>query len=75
MKQEGELEEELYSARFRDQALLHSTFSQNPRLYHELYAEPEVPEDFEIPQTQEDLQAMMRELAEVGVDLNVETDF
>lgn len=75
MRQEGELQEEVSAAQFRDQFFLHAVASENPRLYHELYAEVDVPEEWEVPQTQEDLQAMMAELAEVGVNLNVQTDF
>jgi hypothetical protein len=40
-----------------------------------LYDEVDAPEEWEIPQTPEDLQAMMAELAQVGVNLNVQTDF
>lgn len=69
MRQEGDLEEARSAARFRDDFFLHAQASQNPRLYHELYAEVQAPEDWEIPQSPEDLQRMMAELAQVGVDL------
>jgi hypothetical protein len=72
---EAEAQEEGSSARFRDDFFLHSIASQNPKLYQELYAEPDVPEEWEVPQSEEDLQAMMAELAQVGVNLNLQTDF
>lgn len=74
MKQENELGEELSAGQFRDQFFLHSVASQNPRLYQELYAEPDVPEDWEVPQTPEELQDMISELMAVGVNLNVDPD-
>lgn len=75
MKQEGEVSQDMEAGRFRDQFFLHAYAAQNPRLYQELYAEPDAPEDWEIPQSPEDLQAMLAELAQVGVDLSVGTDF
>lgn len=72
MRREAESEDDQLAARFRDDALLHSTFSQNPRLYHELYAEPDVPEDWEVPETLDDLQRMIAELSEIGVDLDAQ---
>jgi hypothetical protein len=74
MKQEGELSEERSATQFRDQFFLHAVASQNPRLYHELYDEPDVPEEWEVPQTPEDLQSMINELMDVGVNLNVNPD-
>lgn len=74
MKQENELSEEMSASRFRDQFFLHAVATQNPKLYQELYAEPDVPEDWEIPQSPEELQAMINELMAVGVDLNVNAD-
>lgn len=70
MKQEGEFEDEVQAGRFRDQFFLHSIASQNPRLYFELYDEPDVPEEWEIPRTPEDLNRMIAELSEIGVDLD-----
>lgn len=64
------MSEEIEAGRFRDQMFLHSVASQNPKLYFELYDEPDVPEEFEIPRSLEDLQRMMAELSEVGVDLD-----
>jgi hypothetical protein len=75
MKREGELQQEISASQFRDQFFLHAHATQNPQLYHELFDEPEIPEDWEIPETPEDLQAMIAELAAVGVNLNVQTDF
>lgn len=75
MRQEGEVAEEITSAKFRDDFFLHAYATQNPRLYHELYDTPDAPEEWEIPQSMEDLQAMMAELAQVGVNLNAGTDF
>lgn len=74
MKQEGEIREDMSAAQFRDQFFLHAVASQNPRLYHELYADVDAPEQFEIPGTPEELQAMIAELSQVGVDLNVTLD-
>lgn len=74
MKQEGEIREDVSAAQFRDQFFLHAVAAQNPRLYHELYADVDAPEDWEIPQTPEELQAMIAELAQVGVSLNVSPD-
>lgn len=70
MKQEGEISEEIEAARFRDQMFLHSVANQNPKLYFELYDDPDEPDEWEVPQSPEDLQRMMAELAEVGVNLN-----
>jgi hypothetical protein len=70
MQQEGEFNEEIEAGRFRDQMFLHSVANQNPKLYFELYEEPEVPEEWEVPQSPEDLQAILAELAQVGVDLH-----
>lgn len=75
MRQEGEVKDEINAAQFRDQFFLHAVAAQNARLYFELYEEPDVPEEWEVPRTPEDLQAMMAELAQVGVNLNVQTDF
>lgn len=75
MRKEGELKEEESSVQFRDQFFLHAHATQNPQLYRELYADYDAPEDFEIPKSPEDLQAMIAELAQIGVNLNVETDF
>lgn len=74
MLQEGEFNEEMAAVKFRDQFFLHAIATQNPRLYQELYDEPDVPEEWEVPQTPEDLQAMIAELAQVGVNLNVAAD-
>jgi hypothetical protein len=74
MKQEGELTEERSAAQFRDQFFLHAMATQNPQLYHELYAEVDAPEEWEIPQTPEDLQSMINELMDIGVNLNVNPD-
>lgn len=70
MRQEGELADEIRAGEFRDAMFLHSVANQNPKLYFELYEDPDVPEEWEIPQSPEDLQAMMAELASVGVSLN-----
>ena len=75
MRQEGEVSEEIEAGRFRDQMFLHAVANQNPKLYFELYDEPDVPEEWEVPQSPEDLQRMMAELAQVGVSLNAGTDF
>lgn len=75
MHHEGELAEEISAAQFRDQMFLHAFASQNPKLYHELYADYDAPEEYDVPRTQEDVQAMIAELAQVGIDLNVGTDF
>lgn len=75
MKKEGELDDEMLAGQFRDQVFLHSIANQNPRLYFELYEDPDVPEEWEVPESPEDLQRMMAELASVGVNLNVQTDF
>lgn len=74
MKQEGELAEEIQAGQFRDQMFLHSIATQNPKLYFELYDEPDAPEEWEVPQSPEDLQRMMAELAQVGVDLHAAPD-
>jgi hypothetical protein len=70
MGQEGELSEEIEAARFRDQMFLHAIASQNPELYLELYDDPDVPEEWEVPQSLDDLHRMIGELAEVGVTLD-----
>jgi hypothetical protein len=75
MKQEGELDDAIQAGRFRDQMFLHAVANQNPKLYYGLYEEPDVPEEWERPESQEDLQRMMAELAAVGVSLNAQTDF
>jgi hypothetical protein len=75
MTQEGELADDIVAAKFRDDFFLHAYATQNPKLYHELFDEPDVPEDWEVPRTTEDLQAMLAELAQVGVDVNAGTDF
>lgn len=76
MHREGELQEEISAAQFRDQMFLHAVASQNPTLYQELYADYDAPEEWDdIPRTPEELQAMIAELGQVGIDLNVETDF
>jgi hypothetical protein len=72
MVREGEFTQEMSAVKFRDDFFLHSIANQNPRLYHELYDEPDVPEEWDVPQSQEDLQALMAELAAVGVNVNVE---
>lgn len=74
MKQEGEFQRDTTAAKFRDDFFLHSVAAQNPRLYHELFDDPDIPEEWEIPRTPEDLQSMMAELAAVGVNLNVRLD-
>lgn len=74
MQQEGELAEEIQAGQFRDQMFLHSVATQNPKLYFELYDEPDVPEEWEVPQSPEDLQRMLAELAQVGVDLHATPD-
>jgi hypothetical protein len=74
MRQEGELRETISAAKFRDDFFLHSCASQNPRLYHELYGDYDAPEEFEIPRTPEELNAMISELADIGVNLNVTDD-
>lgn len=68
MKEEGELNNEISAGEFRDQMFLHAIASQNPKLWDELYGDAE-PEEWEIPQTPEDLHDMLAELAQVGIDL------
>lgn len=74
MKKEFEQDDELLAGQFRDQVFLHSIANQNPKLYFELYEDPDVPEEWEIPDSPEDLQAMMAELAAVGVNLNARVE-
>jgi hypothetical protein len=74
MKQEGELEDDIQAGRFRDQMFLHAIATQNPKLYFELYEDPDVPEEWERPESPEDLQRMMAELAQVGINLNAAPD-
>lgn len=74
MKKEGELDEEMMAGQFRDQMFLHALATQNPKLYYELYDEPDVPEEWEVPESPEDLQRMMAELAAVGVSLHGQPD-
>ena len=69
------MDDEMMAGRFRDQVFLHAIANQNPKLYFELYEDPDVPEEWEVPESPEDLQRMMAELASVGVNLNLQTDF
>lgn len=69
MKCEAEDREEDVAVAFRDDVYLHSVAGHVPGLYQNLYDRPEHQGDdfqWEIPQSEEDVQRMMRELAEVG---------
>lgn len=74
MGQEAEWNEEVEAVRFQNDMFLHAIANQNPALYRELYEEPDVPEEWEVPQSPADLSAMMAELAELGVSLHAPGD-
>lgn len=69
MKCEAEDREEAVAVKFRDDVYLHSIAGHIPGLYQKLYERPEYQGDdfqWEVPQSEEDVQRMMMELAAVG---------
>jgi hypothetical protein len=73
MRREAELKQDEASYRFQDNMFLHSIAGHSPGLYNELFGEDTTVDEideWEVPDSLDDLRRMQQDLAEVGVAMD-----